>query len=283
MSTLPPKREMRAVSCALAVGSHVAPGRTMRRMIRLVVLNSCGCAAPVSSGTVLDDLLALLLDLGNGSLLLDNQHVHVLEQLCELNHLLLNLLQGGLAVLNGVEHGISLGLATTLHDGLLEDLGSGTGVLDGLADLALVGIGADDSVLAGHLVLGTLAEGGFDLLVLLDGALETTVDAADLRRVPGGLAVGAGLDGAHAVGEGAVHSHGLGGQGIELARGGGAGRRVGIGEGALLQHAQLVQVGLYLVDSLVDGAALVEDRVRVRLAEAACVLGEGFHLNVGSW
>ncbi|GKT41627.1 uncharacterized protein ColSpa_01808 [Colletotrichum spaethianum] len=255
----------------------------MRRAIRLDVLRICGDAAPVSMGTVLDDLLALLLDLGDGGLLLDDEHVHVLEQLGELDHLLLNLLQGGLAVLDGVEDGVGLGLAAALHDGLLEDLGAGAGVLDGLADLALVGVGADDPVLAGHLVLGALAEGGLDLLVLLDGALETAIDAADLRRVPGRLAVGAGLDCADAIGERAVHGHGLGGEGVELAGGRRARRRVGVGEGALLQHAQLVQVGLDLVDALVDGAALVEDGVGVRLAEAARVLGEGFHLDVGSW
>lgn len=232
---------------------------------------------------VLDDLLALLLNLCDGGLLLDDEHIHVLEQLCELHHLLLDLLQSGLAVLDGIEDAVSLGLAAGLHDGLLEDLGTGTGVLNSGADLLLVGVGAHNAVLASHLILCAFAELGLDLLVLLNGTFQAAVDAADLRRVLGRLALGGGLDLANTVGERAVHGHGLGGEGIELTGGRGRGGGIGIGDGSVLQHAQLVQVGLDLVNSLVDGSAFVEDRFGVgRLAEAAGVLCEGFHLDVGT-
>lgn len=232
---------------------------------------------------VLDNLLALLLDLRDGGLLLDDEDVHVLEELGQLDHLLLNLLQGSLAVLDGRQHGVGLLLATGLHDGLLENLGTGTGILHSLTDLALVGVGAHNAVLTGHLVLGALAELGLDLLVLLDGALQAAVDAADLRRVLGRLAFGGGLDLADAVCEGAVLGHRLGGEGVELAGGGGVRGGVCVGECSLLQHAELVEVLLDLVDALVDGSALVQDRVRVGgLAEAAGVLGEGFHFDVRS-
>lgn len=229
---------------------------------------------------VLDHLLALLLDNGDLLLLLHDQGVHVLEQLGELDHLLLDLLDGGVAVLDGAEDGPRLPAAVALHQGLLEDLGALGGVLDGGLDLLLGGVGPHDAVLAGHLVLRLLAEGRLDLLVALDGLLEPAVDAADLGRVLGLPALRVGLDRAHAVRQGAVQAHSLGREGVELPRRRGARRRVGVVERAVLQHPQLVQVALDLVDALVDVPALVQDRVGVAAAEAAGILSQGGHLDV---
>jgi hypothetical protein len=133
---------------------------------------------------VLSNLLALLLNLSDGSLLLDDNGVHVLEHLRELDHLALDPLNLRVAVLDGVEGGAGLALATALHEGLAED-GAAVGVGHGLADFVLAGLGPHDAVLAGHLVLRLLAELRLDLLVLLDDRLEAAVDAADLCRVLG--------------------------------------------------------------------------------------------------
>lgn len=131
---------------------------------------------------VLDDLLSLLLNLSDGNLLLNDQCVHILEELGELNHLLLNLDKGSVTILDSAESGAGAALAVTLHKGLLEDLATGS-VLDGSLNLSFAGIGANDTVLASHLVLGTLSELRLNLLVLLDGRLETAVDTGDVRVV----------------------------------------------------------------------------------------------------
>jgi hypothetical protein len=227
---------------------------------------------------VLDNLLALLLNLHNGRFLLHNQGVHVLEELGKLNHLLLNLNQGIVAILYGAEGGTGTSLAIALHEGLAEDLVVAR-VLDGLADLLLGGIGADDAVLAGHLVLGTLAELRLDLLVLLDGLLEATVDTADLRLVLGRVGVAVGLDGANSLGQGAVESHGLRGEVVELTVGIARRRGVGVVESALLNHAELLEVALNLVDATIDVAALVEDGVGVG-AHGVGVLCQRSHLDI---
>lgn len=133
---------------------------------------------------VLDDLLGLLLNLGDGNLLLDDQGVHVLEQLGELDHLLLNLDKGGVTILDSAESGTGAALAVALHKGLLENLAT-SGILDGGLNLSFAGIGANNTVLASHLVLGALSELRLNLLVLLDGGLETAVDTGDVGVVLG--------------------------------------------------------------------------------------------------
>ena len=222
---------------------------------------------------VLDDLLALLLDLRDLHLLLDDERVHVLEELGQLDHLLLDALQGGLAVLHGAEDGAGLALAAALHHGLLEDLAAAAdrGVLDGLAHLRLGRLRPHDAVLPRHLVLRLLTEGRLDLLELLDGLLEAAVDAAHLARVAGLLGVALRLDRAHPVRQAAVHAHRLGRERVDLA----ARRRaaaLGLVERPVLQHLQLPQVALDAVDALVDAPALVEDGVGVARAEGARVL-----------
>lgn len=150
--------------------------------------------------------------------MLHNQRVHVLEELGQLHHLLLNLDESGVSVLDGTQGGAGAALAIALHQGLAEDLASGS-VLDGGANFVLSGIGAHDAVLAGHLVLGALAELRLDLLVLGDGGLETAVDAADLGLVLGAVGLGVGLDHAHALRQAAVEGHCVSGEVVELAVG----------------------------------------------------------------
>lgn len=138
----------------------------------------------VTLDKVLGDFLALLLNLGNGLLLLDNNSIHILEHLGKLDHLALDALNLGVTILDGVEGGAGLSLATALHKSLAED-GAAIRVRNGLSYLVLASLGSHDAVLAGHLVLGLLAELRLDLLVLLDDRLEAAVDAADLWRVLG--------------------------------------------------------------------------------------------------
>lgn len=230
---------------------------------------------------VVDDLLALLLDLHDGRLLLHDQRVHVLEQLRQLHHLLLDLDQGGVAILDRRQGGARPALPVALHQSLAEDLAAAR-VLDRGANLVLRRVRAHDAVLAGHLVLGALAELRLDLLVLLDGGLEPAIDAADLGVVLGGAGVGVRLDEPDALGEAAVQGHGLGAEGIELAVVGARGGAVGVVEGPLLEHAELLQVPVDLVDAAVDVSALVQDAIGVAASHGAGVLSEGRHLDVAA-
>lgn len=237
---------------------------------------------------ILGNLLAALLDVRDGGLLLDDEGVHVLEQLGQLDHLLLDTLNLGVAVLHGGESGAGLALSAALHEGLAKDLPA-VGVFNSLADFTFVGVGAHNAVLAGHLVLVLLAERRLDLLVLLNDLFEAAVHTADLGVVLRGAGVGVGLHGADALDEAAVHCHSLRAEGVKLALGVAGARGVGVCESAILEHAQLVQVVLDLVDALVDGAALVQDGVGVAAeatgsgTAATTALGEGGHLHVGSY
>lgn len=118
---------------------------------------------------VLDGLLGLLLDVGDGNFLLNNEGIHVLEQLCQFNQLLLDLCQLNLSVLDGVQHGLCLALSVALHHSLLEYLTAG--ILYRSLDFPRVGIGTHDLVLSGHLILCLLSELCLNLLVRVNGLL----------------------------------------------------------------------------------------------------------------
>lgn len=233
---------------------------------------------------ILHHLLRLLFDLGHGHVLLHDERVHVLEELGELDHLALDLLQSSMAVLDGREGGAGLAAAVRLHESLGEDLASGD-VLDGGADLLLGRLGPDDAVLPGHLVLHAPAELGLELLILLDGRLETAVDAAHLGAVLREAAVRIRLHLAHAFREAAVHGHRLGRQRIQLPVRRRSCRRVGVVQRPLLQHPQLFEVLLDGVDAPVNLPTLVQDRVRVAATAAASavatvILRQPRHLDV---
>jgi hypothetical protein len=231
---------------------------------------------------IVDHLLTLMLDIANLFFLLDNQGIHILEQLGQLDHLLLNLLDRGMTILNRAEDGSGLPAAVTLHQSLLEDLGPLGCILDGSANLLLRCVGSHYAVLACHLILRSLAERRLNLLVLLNGLLETPIDARHLRRVPGLLAVPAGLDRAYSFSQTPVQTHRLCGKTVQLSRGSGAGRGIGIVEGAVLKQSQLAKVAFNLVDALVDVATFIQNGIGIALAKAAGVLRQGRHFNVVS-
>lgn len=229
---------------------------------------------------MLHDLLALHLNVGDCGLLLHHQRLHVLEQLRELDHLRLDLLDGRVPVLDCAQRRAALTPPVALQQRLREDLLVGC-VLDGLAHLLLRRLRAHDAVLARHLLLELLPEGRVHALVVLDGGLQLAIDLADLRGVLGRARVGLLLDGLDARGEVAVHGHGLRGDGVELAVGAALGRRVGVIEGALLEGREVVEAALDLVDAAIDLATLVEDVVGVSLAAKLRAVGrEWRHLDV---
>jgi hypothetical protein len=132
---------------------------------------------------VLDHLLALLLNLSDLRLLLDDERVHVLEELRQLDHLLLDLGKGSLPVLHGVEHGARLAPPVALHHRLLENLLAAGRVLDNSAHLRLGRIWPHNPILPCHLILCLFAELRLNLLEGLDGLLQSSVYASNLALV----------------------------------------------------------------------------------------------------
>lgn len=230
---------------------------------------------------IVNDLLTLGLDIHHGRLLLHHQDIHILEQLRQLDHLALDLLDGLVPALHGIQGGSGLSLSVALQQGLAEDLLLRR-VLDRLLHLLLRGVGPHDAVLSRHLRLQLAAEVGLDVLVLVDGRLELAIRLANLRRVARTPRLGLRLDGLDAAGEVAVHGHGVRTQGVELPVRGRLGAAVGVVEGALLEHAEAREVLLDGLDALVDGAAFVEDGIGVlgSAAKGAAVLGQGRHLDI---
>lgn len=160
---------------------------------------------------ILNDFLALLFNLGDGSFLLNDEGVHILEQLSQLNHLLLDLDESLVTVLNSAQGSTGTTLAIALHHGLAKDLTSSS-VLDSSLNLLLRGIWAHNAVLAGHLILCAFSELRLDLLVLGDGSLETAVNAGDVRVVLWRFRLRVRLDGADSLGELTVERHGISGK-----------------------------------------------------------------------
>ncbi|KAI6769781.1 hypothetical protein HG530_004410 [Fusarium avenaceum] len=199
---------------------------------------------------VLDDFLALLLDLSNSGLLLNDECVHVLEQLGQLDHLLLNLDKSLVTVLNSAQGSTSTTLAVALHHGLAEDLTT-SGVLNSSLNLLLRSVGAHNTVLASHLVLGSLSELRLNLLVLSNGGLEAAVN---------------------------TERHGVSGKRVKLTAGSAGARAVGVIESSLLDHTELLEVLLNSVDSAVNVATFVKNSVGV-LAKTAGVVSERGHLD----
>ena len=202
-------------------------------------------------------LLGLLLDVLHQRILLHDNGVQVLEQLLQLDHGALDLLDGVVALLHIAQRALRLASAVGVEEGLLEDLGVAA-VLGGFADLGLAGFGVDDQVLAALLLLHFFAELRLLRLVRVDRLPYPAVQGVDLRLVHRLLCLPLALDALHAVGEPAVAGHDVGGHGVDLfVRG-----AVAADEAAL--HAlQVGEAVLEVVDRTADGAAFVQDGVGV--------------------
>ena len=228
------------------------------------------------------DILALLFDVHDHVLLSSNKLFHILKQLRQLNHLLLNLLDRLVTALYSIKRSLRMALPTALKQGLGEDL-LGRSVLNCLSNLLVRSLWAHNFVLAGHLLLGLLAVLRVSVLVRVDCGLETSIDLSKLWSILWGARFLHGLESLDSLDEPAVHSHDFGTHVVELAVGGGGGGRIWVVQGALLEHLELLKAALNIVDALVDSAAFVQDCVRVagggRGAELLAVAGEGLELD----
>lgn len=183
-----------------------------------------------------------------------------------------------MAVLNSAERRTSLALSVALHHGLAEDLTTAS-IADGGLDLLLCSFGADNAILAAHLLLDGSLEFGLDTLVLGDDGLDLSIDSAHMLSVGSSLSIGPGLDLAHTLDKGTVGTRGLGGEGIQLEAGRAGRGGVGVTEDSGLKHFDLSQAGFDLADFVADFTALVEERVGVFAGHAAGVLRQRSHLD----
>lgn len=198
-------------------------------------------------------LFDMLVDLLNHGRLLDNDSVEIDNQIGQLVHLLLNLEQLLVSVLNLVQDSAGLTLAVALHHGLLEDLAATDGhVFDSSADLVRFGIWAHDEVLAFHLLLHFLAVRGLEFLVLLNLLFQLAVETVDLALVA--LCLRIALEFAESLHKSSVARHGRGGELVELAR---SVVCLGLIECTILKHPELIELLVDVVDTGADLTNLV--------------------------
>jgi hypothetical protein len=171
----------------------------------------------VALAEIVDNLVALLLNLGNGLILLDNHSLKILKELGEPKHIALNLGQLAVAVLDSAQDSLRLAAAIRLHEGLAKDLAGR--VLDGGAHLVVRGFWAHDAELAFHLLAHPVPELRLEHLELVHDLAKTEVDTLDVRAVFGAFGVGLALDAAQSVRQRSVLLHRLGDEGFELERG----------------------------------------------------------------
>lgn len=211
---------------------------------------------------VLNNFLALHLNVRDSRFLLHNQCLHILEQLSELNHLLLNLLDSLVSVLHSVKSRSALASSIALEQSLREDL-LVRGILHSLANFSFRSIWSNNAVLASHLLLQPLSERGVHGLVFLDCSLKLTVNFAKLRCILGRSGLALLLDRFDSASEVAVHGHRLGGNGIELSVGLAVGGGIGVIERALLKLGKVSEVLFDRVDAFVDFTQLVENCIGI--------------------
>ena len=179
------------------------------------------------------DLLALLLDLRNGWLLLNDERFEVLEELRKLHHLLLDLLDILVSASDVLCHALRLAAAVRLDElekckftsdfrelcrthCLAEDLLVGC-VLDSFPDFSITGVRSYDAVLSLDLFLCSPSEVSFYLLGLVDGCLQSPIDLANLwciSRIPRLLVL---LDGLDTVDEAPIRSHDVLAQSVDFS------------------------------------------------------------------
>jgi len=127
-------------------------------------------------------ILSVLLNVLYQRLLLNNDRIQVLEQLRQLDHRLLDLLDRVVALLYVAERALSLAATVGLHECLLKDLRVAA-CFGSFPELGLGCVWTDDLVLAALLGLDFGAEGGLGLLELIDRFLDAAVEGVDLGLI----------------------------------------------------------------------------------------------------
>lgn len=196
-------------------------------------------------------LLSLLLDILYHWLLLNNNLIQILEELLQLQHGLLNLLNRIVALLDIAQSALRLTLAVGVEQSLLEDLHVAA-VVCCLAHFGLGGLWVHDAVLSRLLLTRLFPEGGFEFLVVCDLCLDFLVKEVYLRLVHALAGRGFRFDAFHLAGEFAVCGHDFGAEGFDVAVGGVAGA-----EKVILHALELREFGVDGIDAGGDGAAFV--------------------------
>lgn len=199
----------------------------------------------------------LLLDVLHQRVLLHHDRVQVLEELLQLDHRTLDLLDRVMALLHIAQSRLGLASAVGIEQCLLEDLRVAA-ILCGFSDLGLAGFRVDDQVLAALLFLHFLPELALLSLIGINGLPYPAVQGIDLRLVHGLLCFALALDSFHAICEAAVSGHDVGAHGVDLL----VGSAIAAHE-ATLHALEVGQAALEVIDGTAYGTALVVDGVGV--------------------
>lgn len=143
-----------------------------------------------SAGVFLD-LVAVVFDLLDHLALLDDELIHVFEQLSQFDHCPLDLLDIVVTAANFRQCGPRSSRSLTGHSSLAENLGVGIALLDFL-DILIRSVWVGDPVLSHNLFPRLPLMCNLDLLVSVDGLLEGPLQNGDLAGffgVIGGLAL----------------------------------------------------------------------------------------------
>ena len=207
--------------------------------------------------------LSLLLNVLDQRFLLHDNGIEVLEELLQLNHCALDLLDRVVALLDVAQRALRLSPAVGVEEGLLEDL-SVAAIHRGFPDLRLRRFRVDDQVLPTLLLLHLLPELTLLRLVRIDRLPYPPIQRVDLRLVARLAGIRLRLDALHAIRESAVARHDIRAHAVDLLV-----ARAVAGNEAALDALQVLQARLEVVDRTADGAALVEDGIGVAWGRSA--------------
>lgn len=185
-----------------------------------------------------------------------------MEELGELDHLPFDLLDIFVALRNVSCDGLCLATAIALNQSRAEDLLI-VWILHSFTHFSIRGVGANDSVLSRHLLLRCLSELPLDLLVLVDGSFQSSINLSDLRRITWVTRLWLLLDILDTADETSVLGHDVFAGSVDFDAQGRLSRGVCVSKVTRLETLQTLQVCLDLVNGLVDSSAFIEDSVGV--------------------
>ena len=143
---------------------------------------------------------------------------------------------------------------------LTEDLGVTACILSYLSDLGITCIRSDNSVLSGDGVFDPSPVIAIDALIRLYHLLQSSVDLANLRSIPGVARFRIGFEPLDSGGQGLVLLNESGRKAIDFTLNAGIWT---FRNGSILHHLQSLDISLDLVDRAINVTGLVENAIRI--------------------
>lgn len=228
----------------------------------------------VGLGYVLGDFFSALFNLRDCGLLLYHQGLEILEELRKLNHLSFNLLNVLVALGNVACHRLRLTTAIALDQSRAEDL-LVVGIFHSFPHFGIRGIWADNAILSSHLFLRRFSELSLDLLVLIDGGLQSAIHLANLWRIARISRLGLLLDVLDSAHQPSVLGHDAVPRAVNFNAQRRLRRGICVGQVARLKTSQTLQVRFNLIDGLVNCSTFIEDSVGIGAVHVSHLCNRG--------